>query len=107
MERVATYDVLVSLGFSEDPSVLSEGFPGLSFDFRNLKLCASHLLNLYFQPVVSFTGVMHLTRAMSNVVFEIPQSFATQEECAAFLAWNLDQHAGGNSNQRSLLCGWS
>jgi hypothetical protein len=42
---VATAGVLRALGFHDDPNVISDEPPGLSLDFGNFKLEASHNVN--------------------------------------------------------------
>lgn len=92
---IATWDVLRSLGFEPDPGVMSDEKPGLSYDFGNFKLAASHVLNRSFVPVVLFSGVLRTSRSLAEVRFEMARQVESREQCAAMIAWNLDRAAGG------------
>ncbi len=55
---IATWDLLLSLGFLVDPALISDSKPGLSYDFGILKLEASHVLNQYYIPIGLLGGVL-------------------------------------------------
>lgn len=86
-----TRDLLLELGFRPDAAVMSTPGPGLSFDFGNLNLQAAWVINLRFQEVVLFTGVLSTPRTVSDVEFEMPRQVASREQCAAWLVWHLDR----------------
>ncbi len=93
---LAMSEVLVGLGFKVDGSVMSDDFPGLTCDFGNFKLSASHALSpKSFRNVVLFTGVLRTDRSIAEVHFEMLQRIASRELCAAWIAWHLDQAADG------------
>ncbi|MBI5771341.1 MAG: hypothetical protein HZA93_26440 [Verrucomicrobia bacterium] len=92
---IQTWDLLKGLGFQPDESVFSDIRPGLSFDFGNFKLSASAVLSRRFEEVVLFTGVLATARSLAEVQFEMPRQIESREKCAAWVAWNLDQAAGG------------
>jgi hypothetical protein len=88
-----TWEVLLEFGFEPDSSVWSDIRPGLSLDFGNFKLTAGAVMNRRFQDVVVFGGTLVTPRTISMVEFEMPRQIESREKCAAWLAWNLDQHA--------------
>jgi len=92
---IPTQDVLRRLGFREDREVMSDLSPGLSFDFGNFKLEASHQVNRWFRPVVSLGGVMTNDRTVALVHFEMPAEVESFEQGIAFVAHCLDTHANG------------
>jgi hypothetical protein len=92
---IPTMDALRCLGFQPDPSVISDGTPGLSFDFGNLKLKASCGLNLRVEEIVLFSGVLSSPRTLAEVHFELPQRVNSLKQCAAWIVWNLDKDADG------------
>ena len=57
VSRVPTRQVLRALGFRDDPGVLSDEPPGLSFDFGDFKIEASQLMSRWLRPVVILSGV--------------------------------------------------
>ena len=91
----STFDFLKSLGFVEDPSVISDSAPGLSLDFGNFKLEAGHLLNLRFQPVVLLGGTCTTRRTTALIEWEMPQKLESWEQGAAWMAWGLDRYFDG------------
>src|SRR5258706_3452489 len=93
--RIATQDVLQRLGFREDQAVLSDGEPGLSFDFGNFKLEASSNLNKWLRPVIALGGVMATDRTIALVHFEMPLEVESFEQGVALVTHCLDNHAGG------------
>lgn len=91
----ATWEVVKQFGFSPDSEVVSDVMPGLSFDFGDFKLSASCVLNERLQEVVLFTGVLVSSRTASEVCFQLPRKVPSPAVCAAWIVWNLDQHADG------------
>lgn len=94
-DSIIIWDVLRDLGFEPDAKVMSDGTPGLSFDFGNFKLSASSVVNMRFAEVILFTGVLATSRTLAEVDFEIPRRVKSREQCAAWIVWNLDSLAGG------------
>lgn len=92
---VRTWDLLRDLGFIEDPRVISDPPGGLSIDFGNLKLEASHVLNRRFVPAVLFTGVILTPRTIASVDCEMPREVESRELGIAWVTWCLDSQAGG------------
>ena len=95
---IKSEDVLRRLGFREDNSVLSDGSPGLSFEFGNFKLEASHGANRWLRPVVMIGGVMATERTLALVHFEMPLEVESFEQGVAFVTHCLDSSAGGVFN---------
>ena len=93
--HVATEDVLRALGFEVDLAVMSDGAPGLSFDFVNFKLEASHNVNRWFRTVITLRGVMTTERTIAVVHFEMPLEVESFEQGVALVTHCLDSHAGG------------
>jgi hypothetical protein len=95
-DSLESWDLLKALGFQPDANVHSDVRPGLSYNFGNFKLSASAVTSMRsFSEVVLFTGVMASQRSISNVEFEMPRRIDSSEQCAAWIAWHLDQASEG------------
>ncbi len=92
--RIATWDLLLGLGFVVDPAVLSDSKPGLSYDFGILKLEASHVLNQYHIPIVLLGGLVRTARTFGMIESAMPVEVESAEEGMAWLAWTLDGGSG-------------
>jgi len=92
---VAIGHVLRTLGFEEDPNVLSDETPGLSYDFGAFRLEASQGLNRWFRPVVTLGGLIATSRTNTLIHFEIPLEVESFEQGVALVTYILDSHAGG------------
>lgn len=92
---VSTWDLLRTLGFAEDQTVISDRQPGLSVDFGNLKLSASFGINRRFVHVVLLTGVIVTKRSICEINSELPPNVESIEQGMALVAWCLDNAAGG------------
>jgi hypothetical protein len=103
---VSTMDSLRCLGFQPDPTVISDGTPGLSFNFGNLKLKASSCLNLRAAEIVLFGGVLSTSRTLAEVHFEMPRQVRSLKQCAAWIVWNLDQHSDRRVFLPTRYVGW-
>jgi hypothetical protein len=103
---VSTWDVLRGLGFVEDPAVSSSPGPGLSFDFGNFKLSAVLGLNRGFVPVVVLLGVMVTQRSIREVECELPPEVESIEQVKAWVAWCLDNNAGGRRFEPAVATPW-
>jgi hypothetical protein len=103
---VPTMDSLRCLGFQPDPTVVSDGCPGLSFDFGSLTLHASCCRNLRAAEIVFFTGVLSTPRSLAEVLFEMPRRVKSIKQCAAWIVWNLDQHADHRVFKPARHVGW-
>jgi len=101
-----TMDILRGLGFQSDPTVISDGYPGLSFDFGNLTLRASSCLNFQCVGIVLFSGALQTPRTLAEVVFELPRRVKSIAQCAAWIVWNLDQHADHRVFTPARPVGW-
>jgi hypothetical protein len=87
--------LLQSLGFTEDVTVFADQPPGISFDFGNFKLEASRLTNRWNVPTVLLGGVMASERTIALVHAELALQVESREQGLAFVAWCLDNSAGG------------
>jgi hypothetical protein len=92
---VSTWDLLLTLGFVQDQSVIADQPPGISFDFGNFKLEASRLTNRWNVPTVLLGGVMASKRTSALVNAELALQVESREQGLAFVAWCLDNSAGG------------
>lgn len=92
---VSTWELLRGIGFEDDPEVMSDVRPGLSFDFGNLKLSASCVLGRHYQDVVLLTGCLETARRLSEICKEIPRTVSSREEGLAWVVSCLDKAAGG------------
>lgn len=86
--RIETWDILPVFGFEPTPS-------GLSINFGNFKLKAICGINMRFVDVVMCVGILKGKGSLADVEFEIPRRVESQEQCAAWIAWNLDSCADG------------
>jgi hypothetical protein len=105
-EVTVTMDSLRCLGFRPDPTVVSDGCPGLSFDFGNITLRASSCLNLRCVEIVLFTGTLLTPRSLAEVLFEMPRRVKSIKQCAAWIIWNLDEHADHRVFRPARHVGW-
>ena len=90
-DSVATWDALKQLGFEPDETAWSDVRPGLAYDFGGFKLTAGCMMNLHMREVISFGGVMHTSRTIALVEFEMPRKIESLEQCAAWIAWHLHE----------------
>lgn len=102
---IATWEALQEFGFKPDAGVISDGVPGLSFDFGNFQLSASAVMGKTFQPVVLFTGVLATPRTVAEVCFEIPRG-VSRDLAAAWITWNLDRVATGGKFNPEREVNW-
>src|SRR5260221_8308268 len=103
---IATYEVLLDLGFQPDDTVLSRDCPSLRFDFGGFQLSASCVLSLRVEEVVLFGGVLATANALAEIEFEMPRRVASREQCAAWIVWNLDQSSPGRRFQPRRPVSW-
>jgi len=87
---ILTWDLLRSLGFQDDPSVLSDTGPGLSYNFGEFKVSASWVTNRYFRSVILLTGVIRTSRTLSRLECEMPTVFRIAEQGVAWIVWALE-----------------
>ncbi|MGD0226228.1 MAG: hypothetical protein ABSF71_28175 [Terriglobia bacterium] len=92
---VSTWELLRGLGFANDPTLASDVLPGLSFDFGNFRLRAISGTNRHFVNVVLLSGGMVTERSICEVECEIPPEVESVEQGMAWIAWCLDDAAGG------------
>ena len=86
---VDTYATLLDFGFA----VREVGASALEYDFGSFKLLANSVINLRFQEVIFFSGVLATPRSVSEIEFEMPLRVGSREECAAWIVWHLDRSA--------------
>lgn len=92
---INAYELLLSLGFVEDPKVISDEPGGLSFDFGSFKVTASHTLNHRYHPIVNLFGIMAYARTVPSVDCNMPREFESREQGIAWVTWCLDHGAHG------------
>ena len=88
-KSIATWDVLQQLGFQ--PADDYFGCPAMSYDFGSFKLQATRMMNLRMREVVSFSGFVSTSRTMSSIEFDMPLSVESKEQCAAWIAWHVNE----------------
>ncbi len=88
--KLETWKVLERMGFQPDSGVWSDIKPGLSYDFGNFKLAASAVMNSRFAEIVLFTSVLETPATLAEVQFEMPRQIDSEDQCAAWITWNLD-----------------
>jgi len=93
--NVSTWDLLCTLGFSEDRTLVSDVLPGLIFDFVNFKLSAISGANRRLTRVILLTGLIATQRRMCEVECELPMEVESAEQGKAWVTWCLDDAAGG------------
>lgn len=101
-----TWLVLQDFGFDVDQSVISDEYPGLSYNFGNFKLSASCFLNQRCVKVVHFAAVLVSSRCLADVQFELPLRVESPEQCAAWIAWHFDQYINDAELRSACAAGW-
>ncbi len=89
---IRTMDVLRSLGFQTDTTVISDDGPGLSTNFGIVKLQAGAYRKL-LSEIVLITGVLATSRSFAYIQFDMPRYVETPHLVAAWIVWHLDQHS--------------
>jgi hypothetical protein len=90
---ISTMESLRYLGFQPDPTIVSDGGSGLSFDFGNFVIRASCCLNLRCKEIILLAGVLSTRQTVSDVQIEMPRQVESIKQCAALIVWSLDQHS--------------
>jgi hypothetical protein len=104
---IPTWTLLPFLGFQPDSTVVySDILPGLSLDFGNLKLSAVAVVSPRSGEIILFSGVLATPRTAAEVQFELPRRIESLKQCAAWIAWNLDQHSSGGAFRPARDVGW-
>ena len=103
---VSTWDLLRALGFAEDPTLISDVLPGLSFDFGNFKLWAISGTNRHFVRVILLSGVMVTERSIREVECEMPPEVESAEQGKAWVAWCLDNNASRRRFEPVVAPAW-
>lgn len=103
---VPTWDLLRSLGFAVNPTLVSDVVPGLSFDFGNFKLDAICGANRHFVRVILLSGVMVTERSMREVECEMPPEVESAEQGMAWVAWCLDNGDTGRRFEPKIAPAW-
>lgn len=91
-----TVKALKKLGFEPDDAVLSDDGAGLSYNFGNLTLSACRVLNLSFAQIILVSGVYASPHTIAHVEIQLPLRVASIEQCAAFIAWGINEQIGRN-----------
>jgi hypothetical protein len=90
---ISTWDLLKSLGFVEDKSIISDPPGGLSIDFGNFKLSVIFCINRWAREVAKLSGIMSTSSTIAMVGDEMPLEFESWEQGAAWVTWCLDKIA--------------
>lgn len=93
---IETVEALKKLGFAPNDSGLSFDSQSLSYDFGNLTLSAHRTLNRNFAEIISVSGVYASPRTIAEVEIQLPLRVASVQQCAAFIAWGIDNQIGRN-----------
>lgn len=104
--KLRTWDLLSEFGFTQARGISPGAPPRLTFDFGNFKLSAICAMNMRSADVVMFSGVMATSRTLAEVDFELPREMDSAEQCAAWIAWNLDQSAGDSGFRPTKETKW-
>ena len=91
MPPVATWDLLLALGFVSDAQVISNPPGGLSIDFGNFTFAAHAVYQPSFSPCGHLIGVMTTTRTIAEVECEMPEEVESPEQGVAWVTWCLDE----------------
>jgi hypothetical protein len=83
-------NVLLELGFVEvwDDAVTDEQ-PTYRHDFGNLELTAAQVTDRYFRPIFLFGGVVHDSRTIGEICFEIQLEVDSFEQGVAWITYGL------------------
>src|SRR5438477_470241 len=100
---LSTWHALQSFGFVPDPDLISDVSPGLRYTFKELELTAIVGLNRQLQQVVMLGAILQTSRTCGEVAFEMPMRVDSLAQCAAWIAWHLDQ---GLLDHERLQAGW-
>lgn len=90
-QLIDTWDTIQALGFEPDTSVISDGGSGLSCDLGKFRLSAGRMMNLSFREIVQFSAVYQTPRTIGSIDFEMPIQVESLEQCAAWIAWHLNE----------------
>ena len=88
---VETWAAIQMLGFEPDASAISDGGRGLSYDLGKFRLSAGRMMNLHFREIVQFSAVYQTPRTIGSIDFEMPMQVESLEQCAAWIAWHLNE----------------
>lgn len=89
---VRTMDVLRSMGFQTDTTVISDDGPGLSANFGGLRLTAGAYCK-FLAEIVMITGVLATSRSLALIHVEMPRYVESAHVVTAWIVWHLDQHS--------------
>jgi hypothetical protein len=97
-----TWNLLPSLGFVPDSSDTSH----LSLNLGNLNLSVVEAWSPCSGSAVFFSGILATPRTISEVEFALPRQIESLKQCAAWIVWNLDQHADGKTFRAARQVDW-
>jgi len=89
---IRTIDVLRSLGFQTDTTVITDDGPGLSANFGGLRLAAGAYCK-FLTEIVMITGVLATSRSWAAIQIEMPRYVESAHFVTAWIVWHLDQHS--------------
>jgi hypothetical protein len=99
---VRTWNLLPSLGFERNSSDTSR----LSLNLGNLSLSVVEAWSPRSGSAVFFNGILATPRTISEVEFALPRQIESLKQCAAWIVWNLDQHADGKTFRAARQVDW-
>ncbi len=103
---VKMWDVLKSIGFVEDQSVISDPPGGLSFDFGICKVTAGFLVNTYFTEIVMLHSIMSDSDSISWLEDQLPREVESWEQGVALITYCLDKFALNGLFEPALPTKW-
>jgi hypothetical protein len=89
---IRTMDVLRSLGFQTDTTVITDDGPGLSANFGGVSLSAG-AYRKFLAEIVMITGVLATSRSWAAIHIEMPRYVESADFVTAWIVWHLDQHS--------------
>jgi hypothetical protein len=89
---IRTMDVLRSMGFQTDTTVISDDGPGLFADLGIVKLQAG-AYRKFLAEIVMITGVLATSRSWAAIHIEMPRYVESSHLVTAWIMWHLDQHS--------------
>jgi hypothetical protein len=92
MGTIGTMDVLRSMGFQTDTTVICDDGLGLSADFGIVKLQAGPYRKLLAE-IVMITGALATSRSFAHIHFDMPRYVESPHFVTAWIVWHLDQHS--------------
>ena len=96
-----TRDLLTKLGFEEVWGTMTDQEPSYRYDFGNLTLDATQVMNLRFGPVLLCGGVVSNRRTIREIDFEMPLNVESFEQGVAWIVYGI-----GKDFRPRNQCAW-